>query len=107
MITFVSLIRSHTEGKIPYKQGTNKKIQKVVLAVQHCNFSLFNLPASYFLLPPTLQATQKDIKGSKEKTADSRSAQGGKYVKPRATNPKPFRLRTDVCQIPTVSNAHI
>ncbi|KAL3723923.1 hypothetical protein ACJRO7_036002 [Eucalyptus globulus] len=43
------------------------------------------------------KVTQTLMKIKKSSIADKRSAQGGKYVKPRPTNPKPFRLRTDVC----------
>ncbi|KAK4790182.1 hypothetical protein SAY86_017486 [Trapa natans] len=59
--------RVNPEGKIIGKQGIKGKI---------------------------LKATQKD-KSLKEKAADPRSIEGGKYTKLRATNPKPFRLRTD------------
>ncbi|KAF8027884.1 hypothetical protein BT93_E0721 [Corymbia citriodora subsp. variegata] len=41
------------------------------------------------------KVTQTLMKIKKSSTADKPSAQGGKYVKPRPTNPKPFRLRTD------------
>ncbi|XP_031380040.1 uncharacterized protein LOC116195186 isoform X2 [Punica granatum] len=41
------------------------------------------------------KASQKVVQTLKENSANARSAHGGKYVKPRPTNPKPFRLRTD------------
>ncbi|KAI6701536.1 hypothetical protein NL676_015860 [Syzygium grande] len=41
------------------------------------------------------KVTQTLMKIKQSSIADKRSAQGAKYVKPRPTNPKPFRLRTD------------
>ncbi|KAI3410681.1 uncharacterized protein J3R85_018586 [Psidium guajava] len=41
------------------------------------------------------KVAQTLMKVKKSSIADKRTAQGGKYAKPRPTNPKPFRLRTD------------
>ncbi|XP_030523029.1 uncharacterized protein LOC115735776 isoform X2 [Rhodamnia argentea] len=41
------------------------------------------------------KVTRTLMKIKKSSIADKRSGQGGKYVKPKPTNPKPFRLRTD------------
>lgn len=43
------------------------------------------------------QLTKKTLK--KNSTSAPNGALEAKYKKPKPTNPKPFRLRTDVCEI--------
>lgn len=54
----------------------------------------------YFTKKKMLQVAQLTKKTMKKNaTSAANGALEAKYKKPKPTNPKPFRLRTDVCEI--------